>query len=115
MLNKKLLFAIGFAAFVVAVASATMLALAYHAAVDGLEKVEAERDAVAEVERFIYQRYPSIEAATRRGHAEILIDSTYIDCVDITENAIACPGYGITKLAPEVRVYAQQVADSHGL
>lgn len=72
----------------------------------------AHRAAVADVENFIYQQYPTIDAATRRGHAEILIDSS---CVEIVENAIACQGGGLTKLPPEVRQYALRVAEAHGI
>lgn len=72
----------------------------------------ANRAAVADVENFIYQQYPTIDAATRRGHAEILIEATTGKCAEIAENAFACPGYGITKIATAVRQYA---AENHKL
>lgn len=72
----------------------------------------AYRAAVADVENFIYQQYPTIDAATRRGHAEILIEATTGKCVEITDNAFSCPNYGITKIAPKARQYA---AKTYGL
>lgn len=106
MLKNKLLFAIGFAASVVPIVSAIMLALAYNGAVAELEKMRGERTAVADVESFIYQRYPALDSATRRGHAEILVDST---CGEIAEGAVACFGGGMTNPPQEVRAYARRV------
>lgn len=76
--------------------------------------LRAHRAAVADVENFIYQKYPLIDAATRRGHAEILIDSSCVD-VGIVENTMACPN-GITRQPPQdVRKYALRVAEAHKL
>lgn len=82
-----------------------------------LERMRGERAAVADIENFIYERYPMINAATRRGHAEILVDSSHVDsdCAEIADNTLACPGYGITRIAPVVRQYALRVIDRHGI
>ena len=77
-----------------------------------LSQQRAHDAAVADVENFIYQKFPTMDAATRRGHAEILISST---CVEIVENAIACQGGGLTKVSPEVRQYALRAAEAHGI
>lgn len=81
-----------------------------------LERMRGVRAAVADIESFIYDRYPMIDAATRRGHAEILVDSSRVDsdCAEIADNTLACHGYGITKIAPVVRQYALRVVNSYG-
>lgn len=76
MINNKLLFAIGFAAFAVAIVSAVMLALAYNGAVTELEKMRGDRDAVSDVEKFIERARPALDPATRRGMAEFMIEAS---------------------------------------
>lgn len=73
--RNKLLLTIGFAAAVVAIVSATMLALAYNGAVAELEKMRGEREAVSNVERFIEKARPALDPATRRGMAEFMIEA----------------------------------------
>lgn len=113
MLHEQPLFRlILIAAFIAMAISVTLLARAYFEASAELIRTQREREAVIDVERFIARAYPQLSAATRRGHAEILIDAS---CGEIVYNAVACLDGRIADPPPEVRMYAQQVVERHGL
>lgn len=113
MLHEQPLFRfIGIVAFVVVAVSVTLLARAYFESADELTRARKERAAVADVERFILQKYPNLDAATRRGHAEILIEAS---CGEIVYNAVACLDGTMANPPPEVRMYAQRAVEIHGL
>lgn len=75
--KKKLWWFDMIASIVVFLVLLTLFAQSYFEAVEGLKKHEADRAAVSEVERFIEKERPQLDPATRRGYAELLIESSH--------------------------------------
>lgn len=95
-------------AFVAVSVSVALLAIAYLDAAGELAGYKRERAAVIDVERFIAHAYPRLDAATRRGHAEILVSAS---CGEIVYNAVACLDGTVANPPPDARLYARMTME----